>query len=36
VGRIEILSAKTDGEEFIYLTIKKFKTLTVEKSEYKH
>ncbi|CAG9806979.1 unnamed protein product [Chironomus riparius] len=36
IGRLEILSVETDGEEFIYLTVKRFKSLTVEKEEFKH
>lgn len=35
IGRLEILSVKTDGEEFIYLTVKRFKSLAVEKDEFK-
>ncbi|KAG5671685.1 hypothetical protein PVAND_001870 [Polypedilum vanderplanki] len=35
IGRIEILSVKTDGEEFIYVTMKRFKTLTVDKNDFK-
>jgi hypothetical protein len=35
IGRLEILSVKTDGEEFIYVTMKRFKTLAVEKDDMK-
>lgn len=35
ISRLEILSVKTDGEEFIFVTMKRFKSLTVEKDEMK-
>jgi hypothetical protein len=35
VARIEIIDVKTDGEEFIFVTMKRFKNLTVSKEDIK-
>lgn len=35
VARIEVIDVKTDGEEFIFVTMKRFKNLTVNKDDMK-